>query len=208
MRGSQKNKNYKLEWSSNFAYAVGLITADGSLSKDGRHIILVSKDKGLIDVFKKCLNLKNKIGKRARGKEKVKKYFHVQLSNSRLYKDLLEIGLKPNKSLTLGPLSISKYFFDFLRGFFDGDGSCYSFWDKRWKSSFMFYTVFCSASKKYIKWLRKEINKRLDIRGALDVSGGKRKNCVYQLKYAKKESKILIDKMYYKKNIPSLKRKK
>jgi len=32
-------------WSADFAYAVGLLTTDGSLSIDGRHINLTSKRK-------------------------------------------------------------------------------------------------------------------------------------------------------------------
>ena len=34
----------KIEWSPEFAYAIGLIVTDGSLSKDGRHINFSSKD--------------------------------------------------------------------------------------------------------------------------------------------------------------------
>ena len=33
-----------MKWTSELAYAVGLLTTDGSLSKDGRHIDLTSKD--------------------------------------------------------------------------------------------------------------------------------------------------------------------
>ena len=45
----------KVKWSSDLAYAVGLITSDGSLSCDGRHIVLVSKDIQLLNVFKRIL---------------------------------------------------------------------------------------------------------------------------------------------------------
>lgn len=34
----------KIEWNENFAYAIGLIVTDGSLSIDGRHINFTSKD--------------------------------------------------------------------------------------------------------------------------------------------------------------------
>lgn len=33
MRGSQKNINYVIKWTSEFAYAIGLLTADGYLSR-------------------------------------------------------------------------------------------------------------------------------------------------------------------------------
>jgi len=41
------------------AYIVGLITTDGSLSKDKRHIIFTSSDLQLIKTFRKCLGLEN-----------------------------------------------------------------------------------------------------------------------------------------------------
>jgi hypothetical protein len=48
----------------------------------------------------------------------------------------------------------------FLRGCFDGDGCNYSYWDPRWKSSFIFYVEFSSAGKEFIGWLRSEITKK------------------------------------------------
>ena len=205
MRGNQKNKNYKIKWTPEFAYALGLLTTDGNLSKDGRHFDFTSKDIQLVRTFKKCMNLTDvKIGTKTSGSTD-KKYPHIQFSNVRLYKELLKIGLMPNKSKKLKELKIpNEYFFDFLRGHFDGDGSCYGYWDKRWSSSFMFYTKFVSASKKHILWLRSKIKKLSGIKGDLSRGG---ETPIYQLKYAKKESRILISKIYHKENLPYLKRK-
>ena len=66
----------EIKWSPNFAYAIGLITTDGCLYNDGRHMNLTSKEIEVIMNFKRCLKLKNKIGRKARGGEKDKKYFH------------------------------------------------------------------------------------------------------------------------------------
>lgn len=196
----------KIKWSPEFAYAIGLIATDGSLSKDGRHIVLVSKDQEMIDNFMKALNFRNKIGKYSRGGEKDKKYFRVQLGDVNFYRFLSGIGLTSNKTKTIEELKIpKKYFFDFLRGHLDGDGYFYSYWDKRWKSSFMFYTGFISASKKHINWIQKEIYKAINIKGCV----AKGKACsVYQLKYAKKESLKLFKELYYSKNIICLSRKR
>ena len=49
------------EWTSELAYAVGLITTDGNLSKDGRHISVVSKDVDLLETLRDCLSLENSI---------------------------------------------------------------------------------------------------------------------------------------------------
>ena len=208
MRGNQKNKNYKIKWAPEFAYSIGLLTTDGNLSNDGRHINFTSKDIQLLETFKKCMNLNDiKIGMKTSGFTN-KRYLWIQFSNVRLYKWLLGIGLTPNKTKTIGKLKVpNKYFFDFLRGHFDGDGSCSSYWDPRWASSFMFYVKFISASKEHVLWLRSKIKKLLHIEGSLDPQNRYGKVYLYQLKYAKQESKKLIPKMYYKENLPCLKRK-
>jgi len=194
----------KTEWSGDLAYVVGLLTTDGCLYNDGRHIDFTSKDIQLIRTFKKCLGIDNKIGLKISGYSPNKKYFHVQFGDVNFYKWLLTIGLAPNKSKTLNKLKIpDEYFFDFLRGHCDGDGCCYSYWDKRWHSSFMFYLAFVSASGKHILWLKSKIEKLLKIRTSLRNEKG----LVYGLRFAKTDSKKIISKMYHKKNLPCLLRK-
>jgi len=200
-----KQKRRKvIRWSPEIAYVVGLISTDGNLSTDGRHISLVSKDIQLLKTFKGCLNLKNKIGNRKSGYTGIKDCHHIQFGDVIFYRWLLKIGLTQNKSKTIGKLKIpDKYFFDFLRGHFDGDGSCYGYWDQRWKSSFMFYISFTSGSLKHLQWLQNRIFYFLEITGYL----GNTNKGVWILRYPKKKSKKIITKMYYKKNLPCLKRK-
>lgn len=133
-------------WSGGLAYVIGLLTTDGSLSIDGRHINLTSKDIDQIKTFARILNLKNKIGNKYSSYIQEKKYFQIQFGNVKFYRFLQNIGLTPNKTKTLKSLRIpDRYFADFLRGHLDGDGCTYSYWDRRWKSSFMLYTTFVSA---------------------------------------------------------------
>ncbi|MDO8467120.1 MAG: hypothetical protein Q7S83_03200 [bacterium] len=199
-----KNK-IKLEWSPNFAYAIGLLTTDGNLSSDSRHFDLTSKDKEQLENFKGCLGIKNKIGQKTSG-QTGKKAFRIQFGDVNFYRFLLKIGLMANKSKVMSALEIpNQYFFDFLRGHFDGDGTFYSYWDPRWRSSFMFYTEFVSASKKHINWLRERIYELLNIKG--HVTGRGQKGVCYQLKYAKAESLKLLPKIYYKNHATSLRRK-
>ena len=60
-RGAKPKNKVRIEWSPKFAYALGLLATDGNLSPDGRHMVFVSKDLDLINIFKECLDLKNKI---------------------------------------------------------------------------------------------------------------------------------------------------
>ena len=213
------NKRYKPKkvfnfvWSPQLAYIVGLITTDGCLSKDNRHIIFTSKDIELIRYFKEVVGAKNKIGLT---KNKTSQAFRVQYGNVQMYDWLISIGLMKKKSLIMGKLNIPrKYFIDFLRGHLDGDGSISVYIDKynQYKNPLYvynrIYTKFISASEKHILWLKKEITNITKIKGALHKTKRyNNKNSMYIIKFAKKESLNLLSKIYYSDNIPCLHRKR
>jgi len=68
----------------------------------------------------------------------------------------------------------------------------------------MFYTVFNSASKKHIDWLRQMLRGKLQVNGHITYDG----RSTFMLKYAKKESLRILRKMYHKEDIKYLKRKR
>lgn len=205
MVGARPKGKVKIKWSPDFAYAVGLLASDGSLSKDGRHLDFTSKDIEQIENFKKCLGLKNKIGKKKSGVTG-KSSNRVQFGDIVFYRFLVSIGFTPAKSKTFGKLDIpSKYFFDFLRGSFDGDGSFYSYYDPRWRSSFMFYTIFISASPGHIEWIQRTVFERLGVMG--HITTDVKKNTLH-LNYAKGDSWKVLKSMYYSKHAVCLNRKR
>src|SRR3989338_6851802 len=92
-------------WNAQLAYAVGLITTDGCLSSDGRHVIMRSTDVQLLDTFKKCLGISDKITEtfhNGRDGFKRKRAYRVQPSMVQFYRWLLRIGLTQAKSHTIG----------------------------------------------------------------------------------------------------------
>lgn len=192
-------------WSADLAYAVGLIAADGSLSNDKRHIDLTSKDFEQVKNFSTILGLKNKIGLKGSSYTDKSVYYRVQFGNVKLYKFLLNIGLMPNKTKKLGRMKIPDNFFpDFLRGFLDGDGYTYSYWDKRWKSSYMLYLGFVSASKRHLLWLQGKIKTLYGVEGSFRYSG----KSTYHLSFAKNASIKLLEIMYYNDQVVCLSRKR
>ena len=204
-RGPKPRGQVKIKWSPEFYYALGLLTTDGCLSNDGRHILFVSKDREQIEHFSQALRVSNKIGRHISGYKGTQAY-RLQFGDVLFYHFLLKIGLTPAKSKTLGEIIIpNKYFFHFLRGVFDGDGYSYSYWDKRWRSSFMFYLGFVSASQKHILWLRARLNFFLKVKGHITKT---KNNSCYQLKYAKFEATKIIRKMYSSKLVMCLSRKR
>lgn len=194
-----------MEWNNEIAYAIGLIVTDGNLSKDGRHLVFVSKDISLIKLFKKCLNLKNRISIKTSGYSNKKgKYYYVQFGNVNFYKSLISIGLCTNKSKRISRLRIPRtYIADFLRGHLDGDGTIRAYTDYRFPNSKRLYVNFMSASKKHIAWLQNIIATTYRIKGRIRAE-----HRIWILIYAKEESKILLRKIYYKQDIPFLKRKR
>lgn len=192
----------KTAWSPKLAYVVGLIATDGSLSKDGRHIDVTSKDKDLLVTALDCLGLANRITKKYNGTGKLS--HRIQFGDKLFYQWLQDLGIHPNKSKTLNKLKIPDHLYrDFIRGCFDGDGSIWSYWDKRWTNSFMFYLTFAGASPKFLRWIQKKNNELFSISGHISHSV----RCE-QLKYAKKEARALSDAMYYNDKVPHLARKR
>lgn len=203
-RGPRPKGKVRIIWSPKLAYAIGLLVTDGCLYSDGRHISLVSKDKEQLVNFCRALGISVPIGKSRSASGKITS--RVQFSDVLFYRFLLSIGLAPNKTKTIAKVQIpTQFFFDFLRGHFDGDGCTYSYFDPRWKSSFMFYTTFVSASQRHIAWLQDELFAKLQVHGHITKS---KTGSVYQLKFAKNDSLKLLRKMYAGKNKLFLPRKR
>ena len=183
-----------IRWNPNFAYAIGLIATDGSLSKDGRHIDFTSKDLEQIQNFIGILGLTNKIGTKTNGHSE-KRYYYVQFGNVQLYKFLLKIGLTPNKSKTIAKILVpKKYFQDFLRGHLDGDGNIYL--AKHPESQHLQLRVrFSSASMNHLEWIKNCITDYFEILGGhfYKITN---KNVSY-ISFAKNDSLRLLDLMYY-----------
>lgn len=202
--GPKPKGKVHIKWGPEFAYAIGLLVADGCLSKDGRHIDLTSKDIEQLFTFNKCLGITTTISLKFSGHGNTA--HHIQFGDVLFYKFLLKIGLTPAKSKTISKVLIPKqYFFDFLRGYFDGDGCSYSFYDSVWVKSYRFYISFASGSIKYIDWLRDKLKVYAKIGGHISRNPN---SSNFQLKYSKREALILVEKMYYKEGLVCLGRKK
>lgn len=206
-----------MKWSADIAYAVGLITTDGSLSNDGRHIIFRSSDPQLLETFKKCLSLSNKISLTKHDLWATRPAYKLQFGNVKFYRWLNKIGLYSNKTKTISSLKINKkYFPDFLRGHLDGDGSIATYEDRsltKINPKYIYIRLqvrFQSASKKHIYWLQKEVEKLMNVKGFITYQKPREYQTIgaWRLVFAKKKSIVLLRRIYYKEELPCLIRKR
>ena len=187
--------NVNTKWSPALAYVLGIISTDGNLSPDNRHINITSKDKSIVLQVKKALKLKNKIGKKSRMRELEKKYFVLQFGDVNFYEFLLSIGLTSAKSKTIGKIDVPvRFFSDFLRGCIDGDGNISIDHHPESKLPQLRLRLY-SASNDFLIWILKSIRKITKINGGWIYTSKKQ---MYILNFGKNDSIKILKLVYYK----------
>ena len=183
-------------------YLVGLITTDGCLSPDGRHIDITAKDKNFLKEICKQFGLNVSVGKKQSGY--TDQWSHrIQFSAKSFYDFLLGVQLTPKKSKTLGVLKVpDDHFSHFLRGVIDGDG-CIRSWIHPQNGVEQWIVKITSASERFLKWIASKIKEIYQVSGALHpkYTGG-----AYDLKFGKLAAQELL-KICYTKNVFALPRK-
>ena len=212
-RGPAPRRNTPLAWSAEAAYAVGLVATDGNLSSDGRHMSFISKDRDLVETFRRCLELTTLV--RMLRTRTGSGLYRVQWCDRRLYDWFLSLGLMPAKSLRLGRLAVpDDRFADFFRGCIDGDGSVRVYKDRYHctkKDRYVYerlYVSLVSASLAFVDWVRTTVTRLVHVAGAIHEERRAGQRPIWTLRYAKAESIRLLRWMYYAPDVPSLERKR
>ncbi|MFH1201463.1 MAG: LAGLIDADG family homing endonuclease [Candidatus Omnitrophota bacterium] len=196
----QKRKDLKIA-GSNLWYLVGLITSDGCLSSDGRHIDITSSDYKFMQEIRNLIGMGNKIGIKYGVKRQ--KAFRIQIANKNFYDFLLSIGLMPKKSLVLGRIKVpGDYFLDFLRGLIDGDGGIQR-WIHRTNKREQWNLRITSGSRKFLMWLKNKIEKIIGTKGKLYCQAKNQ----FRVKYGKMAARIIVQRCYYKNSFALLRKK-
>lgn len=202
---ARPSKFISVKWTHDFAYAIGLLTSDGNLSPDGRHINITSKDKEMPEYVRDIFAIDNKIGKKSRGGSDIKKYYVLQFGSKQFYTFLLSIGLTPAKSKTLHSVNVpSEFFGDFVRGCVDGDGNISESVHPESNLPQIRLRI-ASASPAFLKWLLAEHRLLWHIKGGWIYNDEKKS--VGSLCFGKKDSIDILQRMYQHKSKYYLKRK-
>lgn len=110
------------------SYWLGFIAADGNVCKNKLSIELNIKDEDHLIRMLNCLDTSRPLYYREKNGHKS---VRIEIRNSKIVKDLEKYNIIPNKTHNLEfPIILNpKYYKDYIRGFFDGDGT-YVFYSK------------------------------------------------------------------------------
>lgn len=124
------------------AYLLGILFADGCVMKKSNQVHLISNDYDLLEFFKKEICFTGEIKQNPLHKNAK----FVAFSSIEMKRDLIKLGCIPQKSLVLEfPEIEDKYFWTFLLGYFDGDGSLWVSKNKRMAHlKIISCTLFCN----------------------------------------------------------------
>lgn len=184
------------------AYVVGLMATDGCLISGRSVLNFKSQDEQLVRVFLSCLG--RPLRYRTINGRTGRTHYVTQFGDAPFYRWLRTAGLMPRKSLVIGALAVPD---DLLghcaRGLLDGDGSLIRyFYNCRGRTYEGFRTTFVSASGAHLEWLRERLAERFDVVGALRLESP-----VWRLRYAIRESILLLPRLYTTADVPKLQRK-
>lgn len=182
------------------AYAVGLIATDGHLGKGNNLIGFTSADKEQIKNYRDCLKLGAEVNTRVYppDQENHKPIYRLNFSDRDFYAFLQELGLKPDKSTSMGALTIpNSVFADFARGCWDGDG-CFSIQHRDGRLD-QLRSNLTSSSPEFLKWVQKYIE---------ELSGLRSNTYGTELTYYGSQAIALGHWLYYEPGLPALSRKR
>jgi hypothetical protein len=202
---AKQNKNWWQEMSKeNLWYLVGLITSDGCLSADGRHIDITAKDRRFLEHLKSGCRISSRVCKKYNGRGQLS--HNIQIGSVSLYKFLLSIGLMPNKSKKLSELQIpKKQFCHFLRGVIDGDGGIRR-WSHPQNGGEQWSLRIVSGSKPFVEWLGGRVEHELGALGKIYHNRQGSSGC-WVLKYGKMSAQRILKLCYCGDELLALSRK-
>ena len=194
--------NYFSTENSNMAYLLGFLASDGTVDKKNNRIkiSLSSIDKEFLVKIKEELKYEGDIFNYITSNG-----FSVSeltFTSQQIKKDLARYNIVPNKTLTFKfPKNLNKkYWIDFIRGYFDGDGSVSTAGNNaiRWQ--------ICSATKNVLETIVDFFYEEYHIKKVSILEQPRKNNTLYYFQYSTNATKEIFS-ILYKKNSLKLPRK-
>ena len=178
------------------AYVLGFFAADGNLIRNKRGSCYVSLeicDKDIVENIRKVMGSNHKIGMRF-DKKSGKPRYRLQIGSKEIFKDLHKLGFTENKTFNMSvPQVPPEFFWDFVRGYFDGDGNIWSglMHKERLVPTHALLTGFTSSSLVFLESLAQTFK-------TMGLEGGSLHNykTYHRLSYSTRDSLKIYNYMY------------
>lgn len=199
------NESFFDEWSPVMAYVLGFWFADGYMRIEKSYrILLTSNDKQILLDIRKAMKSSHPIRK-----SKTDQSFSISFHSKKLYYKLEKLGgIRCKSRKIVIPYIPEEFIRDFVRGYFDGDGSVFFVEYTRTKDKRRtreLRTNFTSGSRKFLNSIMDILHKEIDL--PIKKLGVFNNGSSLKLGYGMKDSDTLLRYIYYK-NFPiALKRK-
>ena len=201
-RAIRRNKYYINQYyfdkidSEDKAYFLGLLYADGYNNTDGFKFSLEMIDRDVLEKFKFYLNTNYPI-KKSKVTKSGNQCYRLRVYNKYMSEALSLKGMTNKKTFTLTfPEWLNRnYYKDFIRGYFDGDGSIFT---RGYSTSLCGNHQFCLKVMEIINSeLQKEIFNLYKKSNIYELRTTKKEYSKMFLDYLYKDSKVYLDRKYF-----------
>ena len=188
------------------AYVLGYIFADGCIMKHRYRLKIASSEKNHLKKVLQAMESNYPILTDKKGIGRLPVYSGI-VDSKKIYFDLVKLGLIPRKSKVITFPNINgKYFFHFLRGYLDGDGSVYydkPHIDRGNKKYTRLNTCFTCGSSKFLNTIQKLISNKLKV----SQQKLSKNHTAFKLRYSTQDSLRLLKQIYKSDKFLKLNRK-
>ena len=188
------NDDYFSTESHNMAYFLGFLAADGTVNKDSNQIKigLSSVDKDFLEQLRQEIEAEHPIisYQTANGYN----VSELKFSSSKIKQDLSKYNIIPRKTYSFSfPINLDrKYWIDFIRGYFDGDGSVSTAGPSAIRFQICSYRP--QVLETIVNYLYKEYDiPKVSIQQQMKESG----HYLYNFQYSNSSTRKLFDILYY-----------
>lgn len=187
----RSNYMHTIKFNSNWYYILGILATDGNIHNYTISLAVQEKDIELVEYFSEVFSGFNvirdsRIQYMSSGYEC--KSVRARVNNAILRDYLINLGISSNKSFNISKVVIpDNYWFDFLRGCFDGDGYIPG------KSSHYHVSLY-SASEQFLTYVNINTSRLCNIHP--NYITYRKSNNIWELYYSKKNTVLLRDYLY------------
>lgn len=193
------NSDYFSTESPNMAYIMGFIAADGTIRKNSNliKITLSARDRELLEKIKEEIGIEVEIKDYTTNKGYA--CSTLAWTDKKHKEDLAKYSIVPAKTFTLQPPTKLKreYWIDYIRGYFDGDGSVNNIKNSNGRGNGSIRWQLCSATKELVDWVVDFLYEEYGVpKVSVQTRIRNNEKPLYIVQYSSRASRIIYQALY------------